>query len=95
VHVLAGVSARRVEPFVGGDDAPGEAAGEGYREISGAAAIGQPIAKADHHRITKSFRQPVSNNVNTPLTTKTMMAVITTGKMILALPSMRLSEPSR
>jgi hypothetical protein len=50
------------------------------------AAIGQPIAKADHHRITKSFRQPVSNNVNAPLVTKTMMAVITTGKMNLALP---------
>jgi hypothetical protein len=59
------------------------------------AAIGQPIAKAEHHRITKSFRQPVSNNVNAPLVTKTMMAAITTGKMNLALPSMRLSEPSR
>ena len=97
VHVLqlASVSARRVEPFDGGDDAPGEAAGEGIARYAMLAAIGQPIAKADLHRITKPFRQPVSNNVNAPLTTKTMMAVITTGKMNLALPSMRLSEPSR
>src|SRR5882757_9320333 len=56
------------------------------------AAIGQPMAKADHHRITKSFRQPILKNVNTPLTIKAMMAVITTGKMNLALPSMRPSE---
>jgi hypothetical protein len=55
------------------------------------AAIGQPMVKADHHRITKSFRQPISNNVNAPLTTATMMAVITTGNTNLALPSMRLS----
>jgi hypothetical protein len=34
------------------------------------AAIGQPMAKADHHRITKSFRQPILKNVNAPLTTK-------------------------
>jgi len=59
------------------------------------AAIGQPMAKADHHRITKSFRQPISKNVNAPLTTETMMAVITTGKTNLALPSMLLSEPLR
>jgi hypothetical protein len=32
-------------------------------------------------------------NVNAPLTTKAMTAVITTGKTNLALPSMRLSEP--
>jgi hypothetical protein len=53
------------------------------------------MAKADHHRIAKSFRQPILKNVNAPLTTKTMMAVITTGKMNLALPSMRPSEPLR
>jgi hypothetical protein len=50
------------------------------------------MAKADNHRITKSFRQPILKNVNAPLTTKAM-AVITTGKTNLALPSMRLSEP--
>jgi hypothetical protein len=33
----------------------GEAAGEGDREIV-LAAIGQPMAKADHHRITKSTK---------------------------------------
>jgi hypothetical protein len=59
------------------------------------AAIGQPITKADHHQITKSFRQPVSNNLNAPLVTKTMMAVITTGKMNLALPSMRQTVHAR
>ena len=56
------------------------------------AAIGQPMAKADYHRITKSFRQPILKNVNAPLTTKAIMAVIMTGKTNLALPSMRLSE---
>jgi hypothetical protein len=30
------------------------------------AAIGQPMARADHHRITKSFRQPMLKNVNAP-----------------------------
>src|SRR5437899_9722847 len=59
------------------------------------AAIGQPMAKADHHRITKSFRQPILKNVNTPLTTLAMMAVSTTGKMNLASPSMRPSVPLR
>jgi hypothetical protein len=28
------------------------------------AAIGQPMAKADYHRTTKSFRQPILENVN-------------------------------
>jgi hypothetical protein len=37
-------------PFGGGDDALGK--GEGDREISGMAAVGQPMAKADHHRIS-------------------------------------------
>jgi hypothetical protein len=41
------------------------------------------MAKADHHRITKSFRQQISENVSAPLTTKTIMAVITIGKRIL------------
>ncbi|MFZ1092031.1 MAG: hypothetical protein WAN75_22885 [Xanthobacteraceae bacterium] len=59
------------------------------------AAIGQPMAKADHHRITKSFRKPILKNVTDPLTTKTMMAVITTGKTNLVLSSMRVSEPLR
>jgi hypothetical protein len=31
------------------------------------AAIGQPMAKADHHRTTKSFRQPILKNVNARL----------------------------
>jgi hypothetical protein len=39
------------------------------------AAIGQPMAKADHHRVTKSFRQPILKSVNAPLRTKTTMAV--------------------
>src|SRR3981189_823514 len=50
------------------------------------------MAKADHHRITKSSPQPILKNVNAPRTTKTIMAVIATGKTNLALPSMRLSE---
>src|SRR3982074_1076741 len=80
-------------PFDGGDDALGEAAGEGDREISGAgrdrpaagggglvgggargmgrkawpAGIRQPMARAAHHRITKSSRQPILKNVNAPL----------------------------
>ena len=53
-------------PFDGGDDALGEVAGEGDREIAVLAAIGQPMARADHHRITKSFRQPMLKNVNAP-----------------------------
>jgi hypothetical protein len=36
------------------------------------AAIGQPMAKADHHWITKSFRQPILKSVDGPLTTKTV-----------------------
>jgi hypothetical protein len=78
-------------PFDGGDDAPGEAAGEGDREISGADRD-QPADGAggprSHH---KSFRQPILKNVNAHSRQKTMM-VITTGKTNLALPPMRLSE---
>src|SRR5258706_2158155 len=54
LHVLqlASVSARRVEPFDGGDDALGEAAGEGHREISGAGrdrpADGEGGPPSDH-----------------------------------------------
>jgi len=59
------------------------------------AAIGQPMAKEEDHRIAKSFRQPILKNVTAPLTTKTIMAVFTTGKTNLALPSMRISEPLR
>ena len=97
VRRLANTTSRRRArscsgPFDGGDDALGEVAGEGDREIAVLAAIGQPMARADHHRITKSFRQPILKNVNAPLTTKTIMAVITTGKANLALPSMHLSE---
>ena len=54
------------------------------------APIGQPMAKADYHRISKSFRQPILENVTAPLTTKTIMAVITTGKMYRALPLLAL-----
>jgi hypothetical protein len=57
------------------------------------AAIGQPMVQADHDRTTKSFRQPSIEERQRPLTTKTTMAVIT-GKANLALPSMRLLEPS-
>jgi hypothetical protein len=59
------------------------------------AAIGQPMTKADHHRIRKSFRRPIADSEERqrPLTTKATMAAITTGKTNLALPSMRLSEP--
>jgi hypothetical protein len=53
------------------------------------------MAKADHHRITKSFRQPILKNVTARSRTKTMVAVITTGKKNLAFPSMRVSEPLR
>ena len=51
-------------PFDGGDDARGEAAGDGIARQAVLAAIGQPMAKADHHRTTKSFRQPIWKNVN-------------------------------
>jgi hypothetical protein len=34
------------------------------------AAIGQPMAKADNHRITSSFLQPILMNVTASLTTK-------------------------
>jgi hypothetical protein len=82
-------------PFDGGDDALGEAAGEGHRDISGAGCDRPADGKGGPPWITKSFRQPILKNVTAPLTTKTMMAVITTGKTNLALPSMRVSEPLR
>src|ERR1700730_75961 len=46
----------------------GRAAG---REALGA-ATGKRMQKANHHRITKSSRQPILKNVTAPLTTKTM-----------------------
>jgi hypothetical protein len=56
------------------------------------AAIGPPMAKADHHRITKSFRDDIEERQR-PLTTKAIMVVITTGKTNPALPSMRRPGP--
>src|SRR5262249_49631099 len=51
------------------------------------AATGQPTRKAESQRGTKSARRPMLKKVTTALTMNTMMAVITTGKMNLALPS--------
>src|SRR5262249_49683927 len=51
------------------------------------AATGQPTVNADIHRPPRSPRDPILVQVTTPLTTNTMMAVIRTGKMNLALPS--------
>ena len=79
-------------PFDGGDDALGEAAGEGDREISGAGrdrpADGEG-GPPSHHKI---IRPADLEERQRPLTTKAIMAVIMTGKTNLALPSMRLSE---
>ena len=80
-------------PFDGGDDALGEAAGEGDREISGAGrdrpadGDGGPPS---HHKIIPSVDIEERQR---SLTTKAILAVITTGKTNLALRSMRLSEP--
>ena len=43
--------------------------------------------KAFSQRGTKSTRKPIFVKVTTPLTTKTMSALIMIGKMNLALPS--------
>src|SRR5262249_35203749 len=51
-------------------------------------ATGQPTRKAESQRGTKSTRRPMLKKVTTALTMKTMIAVITTGKMNFALPSM-------
>jgi len=80
-------------PFDGGDDVLGEAAGEGDREISGAGhdqPAGGEGGSPSHHKII-----PPANieERQRPLTTTAIVAVITTGKTNLALPSMRLSEP--
>jgi hypothetical protein len=56
------------------------------------AAIGQPMAQADHHRTTKSFRQSILKNVNAPLTTQANGGDHDR-KDESCLPSMRLSEP--
>ena len=74
-------------PFDGGDDALGEAAGEGDREISGAGrdrpADGEG-GPPSHHKIIPPADIEERQR---PLTTKAIMAVITTGKTNLALPS--------
>jgi hypothetical protein len=79
-------------PFDGGDDALGEAAGEGDREISGAGhdrpADGEG-GPASHHKIIPPADIEERQR---PAHDKTTMAVITTGKANLALPSMHLSE---
>jgi hypothetical protein len=80
-------------PFDGGDDALGEAAGEGDREISGAGhdrPAGGEGGSPSHHKII-----PPANieERQRPLTTTAIVAVITTGKTNLALSSMRISEP--
>src|SRR5262249_39158774 len=59
----------------------------GVARKAGTAATGQPTMNADIQRPTKSTRNPILVQVTTPLTTNTMMAVIRTGKMNLALPS--------
>jgi hypothetical protein len=78
-----------------GDDALGEASGEGHREISGAGrdrpTDGEGGPPSDHKIIPPADIEERQH----PLTTNAMMAVITTGKMNLALPSMRPSEPLR
>src|SRR5262249_724621 len=51
------------------------------------AATGQPTTKAESQRATKSARKPMLKKVTTALTMNTMMAVMTIGKMNLALPS--------
>jgi UV DNA damage repair endonuclease len=56
------------------------------------AAIGQPMAKADHHH-HKIIPSADIEERQRSLTTKAILAVITTGKTNLALPSMHLSEP--
>jgi hypothetical protein len=79
-------------PFDGGSDALGEAAGEGDREI-GSAGRDRPAdgegGPPSHHKIIPPADIEERQR---PLGTKAIMAVITTGKTNLALPSMRLSE---
>jgi hypothetical protein len=80
-------------PFDGGDDALGEAAGEGDREISGASRdrpADDEGGPPSHHKIIPSADIEERQR---SLTTKAILAVITTGKTNLALLSMRLSEP--
>jgi len=48
---------------------------------------GLSAQNADAQRATKSGRKPMLNAVTTPLTTNTIMAVITVGRMNFALPS--------
>src|ERR1700681_1073572 len=76
-------------PFDGGDDALGEAAGEGDREMSGAGrdrpAEGEGAPRSHHKIIPPADIEERQR----PLTTKAIMAVITTGKTNLGLPSVR------
>jgi hypothetical protein len=65
------------------------AASEGHGEVSGAGGEGGP--PSDHKIIPPADIEKRQR----PATTKTIMAVITTGKTDLALPSMGLSEPLR
>jgi hypothetical protein len=83
----------RSGPFDGGDDALDEAAGEGDRDTSGAgrdrSADGEG-GPPSHHKIIPPADIEERQR---PLTTKAIVAVITTGKTNPALLSMRLSEP--
>jgi hypothetical protein len=80
-------------PFDGGDDALGEATGEGDREIkrcwprSASRWRRRTTIAPQNHSASRYWR------TSTPAHDKAIMAVITTGKTNLALPSMRLSEP--
>jgi hypothetical protein len=58
------------------------------------AAIGQPMAKADHHH-QKIIPSADIEERQRSLTTNAILAVITTGKTNLALLSMRLAEALR
>ena len=46
-------------------------------------------------KVRRQLIEQIEELVSTALATKTMMAVITTGKTNLVLPSMRVSEPLR
>src|SRR5437763_41698 len=62
--------------------------GSGNAKKAVRAATGQPIAKAVRQRATKSDAKRILLQVTTALAANTTMAVITTGKMNLALSSM-------
>ena len=79
-------------PFDGGSDALGEAAGEGDREMSGAGRD-RPADGEGGPPSPKIIPSADIEERQRSLTTNAILAVITTGKTNLALPSMRLSEP--